>query len=1449
MAKKISDEKLKLTIIINGNEAQKELFDLEKSMRDLNGQQKELRKEKQLLEKQNKKSTNRYKAVNKAIRENNATLRVNKTRMKELQDQIGLTGLTFSQLRNKANLLRLKLQHVIPGSTDYKRYDAELKQITARMDQLKGKSRAAAWSIGGLADKFNRFAALGATLVAMTTGVILSLQKMIDYNGKLAGAQSNVRKTVGLTKKEVDELTKSFGMLRSRTARIDLLKIAEEGGRIGIVKDEIQEFVGVMDKANVALGDSFKGGPEEVAEKLGKIKFLFKETKEMGVQESYMAIGSAINELGANGLASERNIANFTNRIGSLTDVLKPSVSETLALGAAFEESGIEAEVSSRAYNIFMKQAANHAGKFGKVMGKSREEIEALINANPLEFMLQFSEGLRGMNATNVAKTLKYLGLNADGANKAIGAMGNNTDRFRELLILSNEAFEEGTSLIDEYNIKNNDLEATLSKIKKTVTGWFSSEGLVAWLAAAAEWFAKFIGATDDADGSGKKWRDTLAFTAKALAVVIAAMVTSTAWMKLMLLWQTRNTQAGLLYNLGLKTKAALEAIAVVRTRAMVLAQNLLNLNIRGSIQAFKALSAAMMTTPFGLILGIIAAVTTAYIAFRDSANEAAAAVKTISATADVQNEHMKALSKTTTELKSKIEPLIKILKDESASLAIRKIAYENLIKISPDFIDTVDKEFKATNKLTEAYDALIKKLDQAALAKAREKVRKDRSNAVADAEAAEFDAKLKADAEAAENERKRKSNEKEAAKALERMRTSTSEYAGYHARQENYSYEAQEAYEKAKKEHAEARKALQNFSDYQSETIAKLQEELKKHKEGSKEALRIQAEIDALLGNIGSSTTPNGNSGYTVVEEGAEKATQKSHDKRMKALEKFQAEILGLSRKSIDARLALMEEGIDKEEAIEIESHRRKVEGLKKQLIAQDDIRNADKKISDPKSSEQDVAYWTKQKEVWLEKNKHIYELLELQLYTHRLRMAKITEQGENNKIDKLQEQFEAERIVRKTAHNYELTALGANEIAKEELQREFDSKELQRQEAHLKELLDTKVAILQDRNKNIDFSLLTPEQRTAMEQEIADLKLKISEIVKAKGDLSRKGGTDNVADAFGQAFGSADVLGYTADQWGATFSSLDTLSEKLEATKMVIGSLQNVWGTYNEFVNSNENAQVRSFASNTDYKKKRLKWQLDNGFINQVQYTREVERLDTELDHKKADVEYKQAKRQKAMAAINILLNTSQAIMGIWAQVPKFDFGVSAGLLTKVVAALGAVQLGMVLKQPLPARGYEKGLYPEYVKREQDGKLFRSTYGGTTRSGLVTKPTHFLTGENGPEMIIDSKAYRQMSPETKNALVRELRGIKGFEQGYYSDKLKESRYEVPGAATAPQNTTENTISTEYLLSVISRNSDIMERAIEEGFTGYFSRDPRDLNKLKKEMDRIEKSKEKARN
>ena len=95
----------------------------------------------------------------------------------------------------------------------------------------------------------------------------------------------------------------------------------------------------------------------------------------------------------------------------------------------------------------------------------------------------------------------------------------------------------------------------------------------------------------------------------------------------------------------------------------------------------------------------------------------------------------------------------------------------------------------------------------------------------------------------------------------------------------------------------------------------------------------------------------------------------------------------------------------------------------------------------------------------------------------------------------------------------------------------------------------------------------------------------------------------------------------------------------------------------------------------------------------------------MDAELAEKKAEETRKQAAREKALSAFQIVLNTAAAIMKIWAEVPKMDFGVSTAALTAVAAATGALQLGAVLSEPLPKA--RRGGLVQGAKHEQGGVL----------------------------------------------------------------------------------------------------------------------------------------------
>lgn len=1413
MARTITDEEIKLSIVINGNPAQKQLLDLEKATRRLNEEQKSLYLEKKRLEAQGLKESAQYKDITAKIKLNQIALTENKNAMKELQNQIGITGLTMKQLTDKAHLLKMTLRNLVPGSADYKRYQDELNQVNTRISELNGRASQTGFSLGKVADGFNRYAALGASVLGFFAGMVVSVQKIIDVNGKLSEAQTNVMKTTGMTKKEVDDLTKSFGVLQTRTARIDLLGIAETGGRLGIAKEDIQDFVKVMDKASVALGDSFEGGPDVVAEKLGRIKGLYGELKDASVETAFESVGSALNELGAAGTASEANLSEFVTRVGAMPEAFKPSIAEALGLGAAFEESGIKAEVAAGNYSKVISIASNNAAGFAQVMGKTKKEVEDLLNTNPNEFFLQFADSLKGMNAVDLAKTLDALKLNDNEVKMVLGAASKNTDLFREKIDLANKSLAEGTSLTKEFDIKNNNFAATLEKIKKTVSGLFTADGFVAWLESAVNWFAKFIGATEDADGSVTAWRNTLVFTAKIIAIVTAAMITHNAWQKLVVLWSNRNTQATVLYNLATKARAVADGVATLATQGLALVQMLLTGNIKGATQALRVMNTVLKTSPWGFVLSMIAAVVVAYQAFSSQLTQTQKLQKSLS---DVELETAKSISKQ----KSELERLVKIAQDETNSKKERLKAVQALNKISPEYLGNLTLENIKTFEAKKAIDAYTKSIyDNAKATAVRSKL-------------AEIEGKI-----------------------LDVKNKSGEEFDSVFNLKDNSKIKNRKDLENYIKEKYGVKKGDESFKVYfESELqLTGLASKEKALKDLEEEKKLFEKDVENITKKELVSGTFNTDTNPGIVPPEKDKKDKK--DKKEKYDDSYlddeksrQRQLADLISQNHEDNLKLLKDGYLKESMLENLRHADKLRGYQENMEDLSVLQNQLNKEIVEAEKEGDVQKATSKKKTLqyvIEQQKYIGTQVEHEQKMHLLRMATIQEKGGMQEVDKLKEKYEREKQLRETAFLEEMASLSLSEEEKEKRKKEFQERELQMEEAMLKEQINLLNKMIDDVNfEGIDFSLLSPEDEEKLRIQIEAIQNAIAKLKSAKNGDVEENSKKELDLGIG---GETDVLGFTQDQWDKFFQNINNGTVGFQTMAFAIQAAGQIFSQVDQYMTASENASLKKYERGQDARKRALKRQLDSGQINQVQYKRKVEELDQELDRKKAEIEYKQAKRQRLMSIANVITSTAQAIMSIWAQVPKFDFGATAGILTGMVTAMGALQLGTILKTPLPAKGFEEGLYPDYVKREQDGKIFKSSGTSKMETGLYSKP-RILVGEGPgdmPELVIDKRAFAQISPETKSALFRELRGIKGFENGYYKDDVFYTGNSV-GSGPAPVGSDSELI--KMMLAVVAENTSIMKDLKESGIIAYFSKDYRDMKKFVEEMEKFKSLREKNR-
>ena len=186
--------------------------------------------------------------------------------------------------------------------------------------------------------------------------------------------------------------------------------------------------------------------------------------------------------------------------------------------------------------------------------------------------------------------------------------------------------------------------------------------------------------------------------------------------------------------------------------------------------------------------------------------------------------------------------------------------------------------------------------------------------------------------------------------------------------------------------------------------------------------------------------------------------------------------------------------------------------------------------------------------------------------------------------------------------------------------------------------------------------------------------------------------------------------------------------------------------------------NALVQQVEQANEKEKQALDKRLKNGLISQKQYDDKVAKMDAELAEKKAEETRKQAAREKALSAFQIVLNTAAAIMKIWAEVPKMDFGVSTAALTAVAAATGALQLGAVLSEPLPKA--RRGGLVQGAKHEQGGVLVETE--GEERIIAANPSKAFpellnlisYIGKNAymPQTGFAERQYGQMLQQTEN-------------------------------------------------------------------------------------------------
>ena len=275
----------------------------------------------------------------------------------------------------------------------------------ARAAQLQeGKVRELEASLKGVKPSIAEVASEIQGLVGGAGGLAFATREAMKFETAMAGVRKVAEGTDEQYAKLSDELKKMGAELGISAA--EMAELAASGGQLGIPIEKLSEFTAIASKMSVAFGLS--------AEEAGNAAATIANVFQIPIGE-VEKLGDAINVLGNNTAAREKDIVAAMARIGGTAKQFGLVADEAAALADAFIALGKPPEVAATAINAMLQklQTAQSQGKDFQAalegIGTSADEMAANIAANPQQALTDFLHKLEGLDKQSRALTLSQL--------------------------------------------------------------------------------------------------------------------------------------------------------------------------------------------------------------------------------------------------------------------------------------------------------------------------------------------------------------------------------------------------------------------------------------------------------------------------------------------------------------------------------------------------------------------------------------------------------------------------------------------------------------------------------------------------------------------------------------------------------------------------------------------------------------------------------------------------------------------------------------------------------------------------------------------------------------------------------------------------------------------------------------------------------------------------------
>lgn len=461
-----SNDKISITFHVNGKPVEQELKRLEQQAAELRTkmdaaftagdtkQYKKLEKQLKQVEKQTERVVGQHRRLNQTL--NN------------------LSTAKPKELRAAIRQLNDELSHpaVKRGSKQWNDLQEQISRCRTELKLITEESKAANTSIEGRAITFGKDW-VGVTTIAtqaidMVSRIKNFAEEYVQEYAQMAEAEADVRKYTGMTRTEVEALNQAFKEMDTRTSRQQLNALAADAGRLGITaQKDVMDFVQAADMINVALGEDLGEG---AVKNIGKLAQLFGDADTMGLKAAMIATGSTINAIGQSSSAAEAYIVDFTARLAGTARQAGMTQAQVMALAAVLDQSMVASEEGSTALSRIIQELYRKPAAMAAAAGLNVKQFTQLIRTDANAALLQFAEAVSRMGGMEkIAPMLGELRLTGSGVSKTLAALAGNIDLVRTTQAQATQEFQQGTSILQEYQNANTTPQAELEKHRKKV--------------------------------------------------------------------------------------------------------------------------------------------------------------------------------------------------------------------------------------------------------------------------------------------------------------------------------------------------------------------------------------------------------------------------------------------------------------------------------------------------------------------------------------------------------------------------------------------------------------------------------------------------------------------------------------------------------------------------------------------------------------------------------------------------------------------------------------------------------------------------------------------------------------------------------------------------------------------------------------------------------------------